>query len=74
MGIAPENIGRLFGPFFTTKADGTGLGLSITRRIIEAHGGVISVKSKPDQGAAFQILLPALDPEGTGADPEARQE
>ncbi len=60
IGITRENIGRLFGPFFSTKNGGTGLGLSITRRIIQEHGGVISVKSKPNQGAAFQILLPLL--------------
>ena len=72
MGIPPENIDRLFGPFFTTKDGGTGLGLSITRRIIEEHGGVISVISEPAQGAAFQILLPSFDPKGTGAEREAR--
>jgi len=60
VGISPENIGNLFGPFFTTKNGGTGLGLSITRRIIEDHGGSIAVESKPDEGAAFQILLPSL--------------
>ncbi len=60
IGIARENIGRLFGPFFSTKTGGTGLGLSITRRIIQEHGGAISVKSKPNQGAAFHILLPLL--------------
>jgi signal transduction histidine kinase len=72
MGIPPENMDRLFGPFFTTKHGGTGLGLSITRRIIEEHGGVISVKSEPAQGAAFQILLPSFDSKGAGADWEAR--
>jgi len=60
IGIAPENISRLFGPFFSTKSGGTGLGLSITRRIIQEHGGAISVQSKLNQGAAFQILLPVL--------------
>jgi len=61
IGIPPENIDHLFGPFFTTKNGGTGLGLSITRRIIEDHGGSIAVESKPDEGAAFQILLPSFD-------------
>jgi len=60
VGIPPENMGRLFGPFFTTKEQGSGLGLSITRRILHEHGGVITVKSKPNEGAAFSILLPAL--------------
>ena len=58
IGISPENMGRLFGPFFTTKERGSGLGLSITRRILRGHGGVITVQSKPNQGAAFHILLP----------------
>jgi signal transduction histidine kinase len=60
IGIPAEAAARLFSPFFTTKAGGTGLGLFITQRIIREHGGVISVKSKPGQGTAFQIQLPAL--------------
>jgi len=60
-GIPPENLTRLFQPFFTTKPTGTGLGLAITRRIIEEHRGQISVTSEPEQGTTFQILLPALD-------------
>jgi len=61
VGIAPENMDRLFEPFFTTKKNGTGLGLAITRRIIEEHHGSITVESQANQGAAFHILLPALD-------------
>jgi signal transduction histidine kinase len=49
---------RLFSPYFTTKSGGTGLGLPTTRRIVEAHGGVISVESKPGEGACFRIVLP----------------
>ena len=60
IGIPSEAVARLFSPFFTTKAGGTGLGLFITQRIIREHGGSISVKSKPGQGTAFQILLPTL--------------
>jgi signal transduction histidine kinase len=59
IGIAPENLARLFEPFFTTKPYGTGLGLLITQRIVQEHRGAISVKSEPDKGTAFQILLPA---------------
>ncbi len=59
IGITTENMRRLFEPFFTTKPNGTGLGLLITRRIIQEHGGAITVQSEPDKGTAFQILLPA---------------
>ena len=56
-GIDPENLGRIFDPFFTTKdvGEGTGLGLSICYRIMEAHGGRISVKSEP--GSFTEFLL-----------------
>lgn len=57
-GIPAENLGRLFEPFFTTKPDGTGLGLSITQRIVQEHRGVITVDSRPGEGATFNVLLP----------------
>jgi signal transduction histidine kinase len=59
-GITEKVRARLFEPFFTTKAvgKGTGLGLSITKRIIHDHNGSVEVESKPDQGAAFKILIP----------------
>jgi two-component system sensor histidine kinase AtoS len=60
-GILPEHMERLFEPFFTTKDSGTGLGLAITRRIIEDHGGSISVASTPGQGTTFTILLPVSE-------------
>jgi signal transduction histidine kinase len=59
-GISQEHMSHLFEPFFTTKAAGTGLGLVITRRIIQEHGGTISVQSHPGQGTTFTVLLPAL--------------
>ncbi len=59
-GIRPENLSRLFSPFFTTKRDGTGLGLAITRRIIQEHSGAITVESKMGQGTRFQIILPLI--------------
>jgi signal transduction histidine kinase/putative methionine-R-sulfoxide reductase with GAF domain len=57
-GIAPEDISRIYEPFFTTKDNGTGLGLSITYGIIEAHDGEISVDSTLDVGSTFSIVLP----------------
>ena len=57
-GIAPENLDRIFEPMFTTKLRGIGLGLTVVRRTVEQHGGEISVKSRPGQGATFTITLP----------------
>jgi PAS domain S-box-containing protein len=57
-GIAPEQIGRLFEPYFTTKQNGTGLGLMIVQRIVREHGGTIEVESDQDRGTTFRIKLP----------------
>jgi signal transduction histidine kinase/HAMP domain-containing protein len=57
-GIAPENTGKVFEPFFTTRARGTGLGLAITRKTIHDHSGAITVKSEPGKGTSFTITLP----------------
>ena len=59
-GIERENLPKIFDPFFTTKptGEGTGLGLSVSYGIIKGHGGNISVKSEPGQGAAFTLSLP----------------
>jgi signal transduction histidine kinase len=57
-GIAPENRNRIFEPYFTTKAKGSGLGLAITRRIVEAHGGTITVTNEAHGGCRFLISLP----------------
>ncbi|HXL72102.1 MAG TPA: ATP-binding protein, partial [bacterium] len=60
-GIQPENLKKLFTPFFTTKTEGFGLGLSITQKIVEAMGGSIVAGNRPEGGAVFLIILPALD-------------
>ena len=60
-GISAEDRDRIFDLFFTTKPRGTGLGLPICRRIVEDHGGTISVASRPGQGTTFTIQLP-LEP------------
>ncbi len=61
-GIAPEHLGRIWDPFFTTKAPkkGTGLGLSVTYGIIREHGGTIEVESQVGQGTRFIIELPLV--------------
>jgi len=58
-GIAPDDLGRVFEPYFTTKAGGTGLGLAIAQRIAEEHGARLAVSSAPAAGAAFTLTLPA---------------
>lgn len=60
VGIRPENIKKVFDPFFSTKdpGKGTGLGLSITKRIIVEHKGTINCYSEPDKGSEFVITLP----------------
>lgn len=60
-GIPPENIEKIFIPFFTTKESGTGLGLSICSRIIQNHGGKLEVTSQVGQGTTFTITLPQVD-------------
>lgn len=57
-GIAPEDMGRLFKPFFTTKARGLGLGLPLVRRVVERLGGTVEVESAPAKGTTVRLHLP----------------
>jgi len=59
IGIPPENLSRIFDPYFTTKPKGSGLGLATTYSIIKKHDGLITVDSEVGVGAKFEIYLPA---------------
>jgi PAS domain S-box-containing protein len=58
-GILPENMEKLFAPFFTTKADGTGLGMVVVKKLVEENQGTIDVSSIPDKGTTFIISFPS---------------
>ena len=64
-GIPDEVAPQLFQPFVTSKPHGMGIGLSISRRIIESHGGELTVTRNASGGATFTFTLPLL-PEGSG--------
>src|SRR5207253_5687580 len=59
VGIPPENLKRIFDPYFTTKSKGTGLGLATTYSIVKNHNGLITVNSTLHQGSVFTVYLPA---------------
>jgi len=69
VGIAAENLPRLFKPYFTTKPHGTGLGLFVIRRIVEAHGGTVTVESAAGEGTAFLVRLPVAGPVAAAVGP-----
>lgn len=66
-GMAPEELGQAFDPFFSTKANGTGLGLPIAKQLIEQHGGRVSVESEAGRGTCVRVEIP-LDPQTTSGE------
>ncbi|HEY8994734.1 MAG TPA: ABC transporter substrate-binding protein [Lacunisphaera sp.] len=58
-GITPENLAKIFDPYFTTKAQGTGLGLATAYSVIKKHEGHIQAESEPGKGTVFRFWLPA---------------
>lgn len=62
IGIAPENVAKIYDPFFTTKGvgRGTGLGLAVSYGIVQEHSGHIAVESTPGKGTTFRITLPTV--------------
>lgn len=75
-GIPADTVGKVFDPYFTTKAGGTGLGLPTTRRLIEAHHGTIEVQTEAGRGTDFILTLPLADQSAVapGLDGEAARE
>jgi signal transduction histidine kinase len=63
-GIAPDDIAKIFEPYYSTKETGTGLGLAIVKKAIDDHDGSISVISKQGSGTTFTIILPVKPEEG----------
>lgn len=74
-GILPENLGKMFAPFFTTKpaGTGTGLGLYVSMGIVEAHGGSITAGNAPDGGAIFTVEFPLADAAGSPSGDQANR-
>jgi two-component system, NtrC family, sensor histidine kinase HydH len=71
VGIRTEDLPRVFDPYFTTKPSGTGLGLPIVQKVVEAHGGEVTITSEPGKGTTVTVLLPsaATHEKMPGSDP-----
>ena len=65
-GIEASVLEQMFSPFYTSKASGTGLGLPICKKLVEAHGGSIEVKSELGGGAEFVLCFPKYSEAGGG--------
>jgi len=71
VGIPPENLDRIFDPYFTTKHKGSGLGLAVCYAIVRKHEGHMAVQSEPGAGATFTVYLPATTGPAGEAAPSA---
>jgi len=71
VGIPPENLPRIWEPYFTTRRGGTGLGLAIVKNVVEALGGTVTIESRPSAGTDIRVELPQRPP---ASNPPARAE
>ncbi len=62
-GVAPEDLDRIFTPFFTTRENGTGLGLAVANQIVLQHGGMLEARVKPGGGMIFTVVIPRTEKE-----------
>lgn len=69
-GVSRQNLNKVFTPLFTTKAKGVGMGLPICRRLVEAHGGTITVESEVGKGTRFTITVPINEQKRIGGEKE----
>jgi len=67
-GISKQNLSKMFMPLFTTKAKGVGMGLPICKRLVEAHGGTITVESEEGKGTCFTITVPISEQKRVGGE------
>jgi signal transduction histidine kinase len=58
--VPPEEVARIFDPFYSRRIGGSGLGLAVVHRAVEAHRGAVFVEEGPEGGAEFKIFLPGL--------------
>lgn len=71
-GFPPNDLPRVFDPFFRRRRGGSGLGLAISRRLVEGQGGLITAANRPGGGAAVTVRFPADPPGGPGLEEELR--
>jgi two-component system sensor histidine kinase HydH len=61
IGVEDDHLARVFDPYFTTKNNGTGLGLAISSKIVEEHGGTVSMVSEQGRGTCVTVRLPSFN-------------
>ena len=72
-GVEPDEVSRIFDPFYTRRPGGSGLGLSLVHRAVEAHQGAVLVGRAPQGGAEFSVYLPATSIEGRVMEEESAE-